>query len=157
MSAIIAIIWTVIGSLANAHTYADITIPLALFLLCLTRRGVIMEEKHPVYVTITLCTLWWMISAVISVFLKGYFQPADVFAFLHPATDTSYFSDANVSLWTAESIWYPLSTLALILVPLPAIYIPITMKKQEYSVDMLFMTSVISAIAIVGANINRYH
>ncbi len=156
MSAIVTILWTILGSLGHAHTYADITIPVALFLLCLTRKGVIMEDMHPAYVTLALCALWWVVSGVISVFLKGYFQSADVFAFLHPVRDTSYFSDGNVSVWTAESAWYPLSTIVLILIPLPAIYIPITMTKQEYSVDMLFMISVISAISIVGANINRY-
>ena len=156
MAAIVTVIWTVLGSLGHAHAYADITIPLALFMLCLTKTGVIMEGKHPVYATLTLSTLWWVVSGIISVFLKGYFQSADVFTFLHPVSDTSYFSDGNVSLWTAESVWYPLSTIALILIPLPAIYIPITMTKQEYSVDMLFMISVISAFSIVGANINRY-
>ena len=124
----------------------------SLALFAFTKKGVVLEEKHPFFLTVLGSCLWWLISTALSVFVKGLFQSLNIFNNMH---NFAYFSDENVSIHTSESLFYPFITIFLGILTVPALYIPMVMKRQEYSVDMLFMLSVISAIAIVGASINR--
>ena len=141
------VLWTLSSSLLNPSTSSDINVPLScLTLMCLNRK-IRLIEVHPVALAGVAASIWWLVSGLYSIFVKGYAASAGM---AHFELNVGIFGDENVSFWNSDSVWYPLLNLVLLIIPLPAIALGFMRRKGE-SEDVLFILAIISLLPIICA------
>lgn len=150
MATLLSIMWTSLFSLSSPHVENDYAIPLACMLLLCTRRGILVSDTHPIALTALAAASWWFFSAIYAILLKGVFESIDPMADVFETPKIGLFSDADVSFWTAPSIWLPAINLVLTLVPLPAIIFSFLRRKED-SEDVLFVLAILSSVPVIGA------
>lgn len=146
VAAVMGIVWSSIGTLGNPHFNAMYMIPFSTLLLLCTRTGAIIEHVHPLALSLLVSSIWWILSAVYELFVKGYGEdPGRYFQ-----SNYGLFQDENVSVWTGPSIWLTIINLVLAVLPIPAIQAGV-MRRQGSSEEMLFVLGILSVISIIGA------
>ena len=141
------VLWTLSSSLLNPSTSSDINVPLScLTLMCLNRK-IRLIEVHPVALAGVAASIWWLVSGIYSIFVKGYATSAGL---AHFELNVGIFGDENISFWNSEGLWYPLLNLVLLIIPLPAIALGFMRRKGE-SEDVLFILAIMSLLPIICA------
>jgi hypothetical protein len=148
MATVLSICWTVEASILSHSVSSDLTVPLACLLLITTRRNMMFPDIHPVALAAMAASSWWLMSALYSIFVKGFFHNN---GFSHFELNVGIFGEENVSFWSNDSMFQPLLNLLLTLVPLPAIALGFIRRKGE-SEDMLFILALLSSLTVIGAS-----
>jgi hypothetical protein len=154
-SASLAFIWGFVASLLSPHVASDLAIPLLSLLFILTTKTSALIDVSAVKTSCLISATWWTFSALYATSLKGLFSNLDHFDAFHLGNNKvtgGLFGDGEVSFWMLDSVWVPLMNLALVFVPIPAIYMSVVPQKST-SEDMMFILSIISALSIIGPSI----
>lgn len=150
MAAVLGICWTSLGSISSPHLSNDIMIPLSCLLLLVTKRGILVQDTHPLAITTLAASLWWILSSLHAILVVGAFSDDAAIRNGNEFPTFSLFSDADISFWTSSSLWLPVINIVLVFVPIPAILLGFMRRKDE-SEDVLFVLSVLSALSIIGS------
>lgn len=142
-TAVLCVMWTVVASLGISSTLGswigpDLLIPFSTLILLCTRKGGIIFGKHPLVVSALLASLWWLGSAVHSIFILREDTSYD------PFKDGAFnlFKDGTVSIWTSESMFMPGLHICLCLSPLPSILLSFVRVAgvNEVYINIYFQT-----------------
>ena len=147
LAAMLGIGWTAGASVLTHSSSSDLMVPLSCLLLICTRRNMLVVDVHPVALAAAAASTWWFLSAMYSIFIRGY---AASYGISHFELNVGIFGDENVGFWNSDSWLYPLLTLVLAMVPLPAIVLGFLRRKGE-SEDVLFILALLSALPVMTA------
>ena len=147
MTSMLGIGWTFGASLITPSVSSDITVPLSCLLLLCIKRTMLKSHIHPMALAATAASVWWLTSAMYSIFVRGY---AEQIGISHFELNVGIFHEENVSIWNSSSLWYPGLNLLLMFVPLPAIYLGFLRRKGE-SEDILFILALLSLVPVLAA------
>lgn len=121
-TAALCMAWSLVASLSSGSWVGpDLLMPLSTLVLLCTRKGSILPHKHPLVVSALLASLWWLGSALHSIFILHEDNSYDPFA----NGAFNIFKDGNVSIWTSESMFMPGLHMCLCLSPLPSIFMSV--------------------------------
>jgi hypothetical protein len=144
----LSIFWTVIASLSTDAVSSDVTVPLSCLTLMCVNRNLRLTETHPVALAGVAAATWWLVSALYSIFVRGY---ASSIGLHHFELNVGIYNAEKVSIWTADGWWYPVLNFVLLLLPLPAIVLGYLRRKGE-SEDILFTLAIMSSLAVVASS-----
>lgn len=148
--ALLTILWTIRGTMRARHWDRDIVVPLSTLLLLCTKEGDMFPDTPPLVLSAVFSSLWWVLSALYSMFIVGMYTESD----LPFDLSSDFFGlDADISFWTNESKMICWLNLAQLIVPIPGIILGLMRRKDE-SEDVLFVLAVVSAVPIIGASVS---
>jgi hypothetical protein len=146
LASILGIFWTVLMTIENHHINPDFAIPMSCLLLLCTRKGIIVNDTHPLAVIALFVSIWWYCSIFYSIFIKGFGMDKTkdefIFAIWGESIDTS--------IWTSYSIWVPISNIMMAFLPLPALILSYLRRKGE-SEDIMFVLAILCVLPIIGS------
>jgi len=145
LSTVSGIFWTAIASVLTHTVSSDVTIPLSCLLLLTLKRNLIYDI-HPLALAGLVSSIWWIISAIYSIFIKGYSSKY----LSNFEINVGIFGVENVSFWNNDTLWFPLLQLLLLLVPIPAVYLGYLRRKDD-SEDVMFILALLSVLSVVGS------
>ena len=154
MCACVAVFWTCVTVLNNKAADSNLLVPLASLLFMCTKVGTVVADTPPLMVIAAFCCFWWSFLALNSIFLKGFSEDSSLMAAFdfHAEGGGLLGLEGDVSIWTNESLLWPMLNLALMCMPLPGIYLGIMRQKGD-SEEMMFVLAITSAIPVIGAQI----
>lgn len=134
----------------------DVFFPLSTLLLLTSKHGYILTNNTGKMIVSKLCCLFWISSTIYSIFIKGYFvihdqqhQQEEEF-FLSSNTFGILGQNSDISIWTNQSLAFPMFNMLLLFIPLPAIYKSIFYPLKDDSENYLFLLSIISLIPVIA-------
>ena len=150
LSSISCIFWASFYSLSSTHVNPDFIIPLSTTTLFTIPRGHLLPNPrhHPFATVLLASSLWWTLSALYSITLKGIRGSAE--SPMIP-THTPY-QDSPVSFWNQPSTFLSLLNLFFVLVPLPSICTSFLGRSGE-SEDVAFIMAVFCTLSLFGGQI----
>jgi hypothetical protein len=149
--ALLTVFWVSFAA-ATSHGYdRDLVVPLSSLTLLCTTHGAVLKGLSPVTVVAGFCAVFWVLSTLYAVLIKGYGVEPLLADFEKPQ---DYFHlDSDMSVWTNVSLKWPLLNLAQVLVPLPAIAAGLRSQFGR-SEDVLFVFALLSLIPVFAAHLS---
>lgn len=152
----VAFFFGVLLSASDRHRNLDFDLPFASLILLTVRTGGLMPGRHSIAIAVLLSSIWWTISGIYSIFLKGHDGLQFLHGFVSPDESTGFFSDRNVSIWSQESAGgISLLTylhMILLVLPLPAIMVSFLRRTNE-SESLVFVLAAMSCLSAVGSQL----
>lgn len=155
ISAILGMAWSIRCTMISTALDGVLSIPMSCLLMAFTRRGAIASQNiHPVVVAGSLMGFYWFIMGCHAIFIKGLGEDSIIKEELNLERSNSFvLVDHNVSIWTSESVFMPILSIALLIIPMPAIVLGFLRRKNE-SEELLFILAVLSGVSVLGGQIN---
>jgi hypothetical protein len=147
LAAMLGIGWTVGASLLTHTISSDLIVPISCLLLLCTKRNHLISDIHPVALAAGASSVWWLTSALYSIFIRGYAMRKGI---SHFELNVGIFGEENIGIWNSDSIWTPILSFTLMCVPLPAIALGFLRRKGE-SEDILFILALLSLLPVIAA------
>lgn len=138
----------------------DVFFPLSTLLLLTSKYGYILTNNTGRMITSKLCCLFWISSTIYSIFIKGYFTHNHQDQQQQHNLEEEYFlgyntfgilgQNSDISIWTNQSLAFPMFNMLLLFIPLPAIYKSMLNPLKDDSENYLFLLSIISLIPVIA-------
>jgi hypothetical protein len=137
----------------------DFAIPLLSLIFYTTGDGTLIQATPALGISASLSSLWWILSALFSLFLKGH----DGLQFLNQfssggGSSSSFFlfEDVNVSIWNDNDeiffSWVTFLHLGLLFLTLPGVILSFLRRRQE-SEDLMFILAAVSLLSAIISQI----
>lgn len=157
-TAILGIYWMSIAIYNKKALDKDVFFPLSTLLLLTSKHGCILTNNTGKMIISKLCCLFWISSTIYSIFIKGYFihdqlnqqQHLIEEHFLGYNTFGILGQNSDISIWTNQSLAFPMFNMLLLFIPLPAIHKSMFYPLKDDSENYLFLLSIISLIPVIA-------
>ena len=150
--AALTIFWTTFAVLTSHGLDRDVFVPLSSLTLLCTTPGAVLKHTPPVMAMGIFCAVFWLISALYAILVKGYGTDPSMVTFQSPQDLLGI--DSDVSIWTNESKLWPLLNLAQILAPLPGIFLGVSSQRRGDSEEILFVLAIVSLVPVFASQIS---
>jgi hypothetical protein len=156
ISACVGFLFGAISCWLSRHlVFFDFALPLLSLVFYTTGDGFVVPATPALGVAALVSSLWWIMSAIYSLFLKGH----DGLQFLQEFRSSSssfLFEDVDVSIWNGEDEvvlrWVTLLHVGLLLVALPGVILSFLRRRNE-SEDLMFVLAVVSLLSAILSQI----
>jgi hypothetical protein len=130
----------------------DMMIPVLSLVFSTTTDGAIVNDLPSLGFAALISSLWWMGSALYSLFLKG----RDGLQFLQQFESSSsivfLFEDVDISVWNDQDQvigkWITFLHLFLLILPLPGLYLSFLRRPKE-SEDLMFVLAILGVLSAI--------
>jgi hypothetical protein len=133
----------------------DFALPLLSLVFYTTGDGNVIPSTPALGVVAIVSSLWWIVSAIYSLFLKGH----DGLQFLQQFRSSStpfLLDDVDASIWNGDDEvafrWITVLHIGLLLVALPGIILSFLRRRNE-SEDLMFVLAVVSLLSAILSQI----
>lgn len=156
LSATFGFVFGLISCWLNRHAvFFDFAIPVLALVFCTTGDGRLLHSTPAFGISASISALWWVISALYSLLLKGH----DGLQFLQHFQSSSssfLFEDLAISIWNENDEivfrWMTLLHLCLLLFALPGVILPF-LRRQNESDDLMFVLGIVGALVAIVSQV----
>jgi hypothetical protein len=154
ISVTIALLSAVSISCMSHHIDTDLFVPFISFAFLLTKRGLLVEDRHPLHLIVVSSITWWFARTIYQMFFKDILYPSEIDRF--DGTDAVFFGlihDMNLSIHRYDTPWFPWIHIGnLIMAILALASTVLCFISSIRSEQTVFALALVNGIVIIASN-----